>query len=213
MSTNLKITIWVLVFAVLIVAAAIILGQQGKQPKEIGLTPTAAVPQTTRWKSYREFVSSGSSEVCNFSRIVDGSTISGTVYASNGKIRGDFNVNGSTGTLQQHLIVDALTVYLWTNLDNQGLKFALTESTNAGLTQNFGADSQYNYTCGDWPANLSVFDIPGNIVFTEINETTLPALLPKNSSTNSTVAQCRICDSLTDDAAKASCRTQYVCAK
>ena len=140
--------------------------------------------QPGKSQTYQEFLRSGRSEICTFSTNVEGSITNGTVYAANGKIRSDFAITGSKGTLQQHFLVDSYMAYLWNNINNAGIKFAVTEN---GANAPFG--SKLNVNCTDWAPNNSVFDIPSNITFTEISQTSEQKVLQILSPTTAPTGQ------------------------
>ncbi len=169
---------------ILIVIISILLTTQtnNRVPDDISLTPTQGVTPQRRQSTYQEFLNSGRSEICTFSANISGKSSSGTVYAAQGKIRGSFIVPYSGGTFQQHLLVDSYVAYLWTNLDDKGVKFAVEEtSANEGLLSQLGNGSGVNYNCKEWKTDLGVFEVPSNIVFLEVNESTLPSALLKET--------------------------------
>lgn len=183
MNKKLLIFIGVAIGILIIIVSILLTSQTNNQvPEETSLTPTQPAPQQRRQSTYQEFLNSGKSEICTFSANISGKSSSGTVYAAQGKIRGSFIVPYSGGTFQQHLLVDSYVAYLWTNLDDKGVKFAVEEtSANEGLLESLGNGSGVQYNCRDWKTDLGVFEVPSNIVFLEVNENTLPSALLKET--------------------------------
>lgn len=183
MNKKLLIAIAVAVGILIIIISILLTSQTNTQaPGDITLTPTQGAVQQKKQSTYQEFLNSGRSEICTFSANISGKTSSGTVYAAQGKIRGSFIVPYSGGTFQQHLLVDSYVAYLWTNLDDKGVKFAVEEtSANEGLMDQLGNGSGVKYDCRDWKTDLGVFEVPSNIVFLEVNENTLPSALLKET--------------------------------
>jgi len=175
--------------------------------------PTSIQP--TGVIKYSDFIKGGMSEVCNFVTNVEGSLTTGTLYAGNGKIRADFVTTTSSGTYQQHMVVDSYLVYLWTNIDNKGVKFIAKEiSDGKSLKDSFGAD---NVSCQEWRVDNNVFQLPPQIVFSEISQNTLiDNLIKENSNNNANTENvnnnlCSSCEALEDQGAREVCRAQYNC--
>lgn len=183
MNRKLLIAIGIAVGILIIIISILLTSQTSNQtPEDTFVTPTRSIPQPRGQSTYQEFLNSGRSEICTFSANISGKSSSGTVYAAQGKIRGSFIVPYSGGTFQQHLLVDSYVAYLWTNLDDRGVKFAVEEtSANEGLLDQLGNGSGVSYNCKDWKTDLGVFEVPSNIVFLEVNENTLPSALLKET--------------------------------
>lgn len=156
------------IIGILIISVAIVLFSQDNAGNKgnLGLVPTAAVsPVISKGQTYQEFLSSGKSEMCTFTLDSGGKSTNGTVYAANGKIRADFTIPLENGTFQQHMLVDSYVVYLWTNVNSAGIKFFAKDKT-----PNDTFKSLTNYDCTPWTTNLSVFDLPASVIFTEITQ-------------------------------------------
>jgi hypothetical protein len=125
--------------------------------------------------SMKDIMMSGKSQKCE----VDTSTASvksqGTIYFSNGKMRGDFTstVNGKTET--SHMINDGAEVYTWVD----GMAMAVKMAANAFEDNKPTATSQshqavdpnakYEYHCSAWAVDSSMFSPPKNMNFTDMS--------------------------------------------
>lgn len=164
---------------IIIISVVVFLTPQEKPPLPVGnqISPTAGgiVQDNAPPVSYQEFLRSGRSQICTFAYNTENQSVSGlelpskvtiaTIYAANGKIKGEFTLTTKDGTLQQHVLVDAYTAYLWNNLNNGGVKFLVGENSPDELVR-----QPLVYNCKNWSPNNSVFEIPANIVFTEITD-------------------------------------------
>lgn len=171
---------------VILIVGSILLVPQGNGPNggsQISPTVVGQVNPTIRvnqyHNNYKEFLSSGKSEICTFSVNAENGTSNGTVYAANGKIRGDFGIPTANGeTVQQHMLIDSYMAYMWTNANTQGVKFAVEEKSPEDLM------TSSIFDCRDWVPNLSAFEIPANITFMEISHYVAPTNPPSSSTTN-----------------------------
>jgi hypothetical protein len=154
--------------SILIIAIGVFLAPRGEQREsgdENRLTPIAQqTPQPARPRTYQEFVKSGRSEVCQFVSTIEGVVTTGTVYAAHGKIRTDFATTYDNGTAHQHMVVDSYITYLWSNGSNRGVKFAVEEADTSATEDVFGKNAQ----CREQKVDLSVFELPADVAFTDI---------------------------------------------
>lgn len=160
--------------AFLVIVIAVLLVPQDKSMiiDDNKVTPTQGYTGATGASKYQDFVRSGRSEICTFATNIDNASTTGTVYASNGKIRADFAITKNNGTFQQHLVVDSYVAYMWTNVNKKGLKFNVRENDQVGY-ESLRNNPAYNYTCRTWSPDMSVFEIPVDIAFTEITDKAL----------------------------------------
>lgn len=180
---NKRILIIAGVLIVLIIVITVLFSQDNNINTTVNTTPSpepvsyvTEPPASDQNQTYKQFLSSGKSEICTFSTNIDNSFTNGTIYAALGKIRADITYTGPKGSIQQHLLVDAYETYMWNNAGNQGIKFPVTdkapEDPIAALP---------NKSCSPWVANTAVFEIPATIIFTEITGLQLPNVTPENS--------------------------------
>lgn len=116
-------------------------------------------PQTLQG-TLKDLFTSGKSVKCSFdNNSTDSAKVTGIVYVSGGKVRGDFSP-------ASHMVVDGQTSYLWTDMSKQGMKFAMTTSDK---TQGPDLNQQVGYSCQDWNSDATMFTLPADITFSAIN--------------------------------------------
>lgn len=162
------------------------------------------------------FLSMGKSLKCTFSNDTKDASVSGIVYAGNGKVRQDFQSNVAGSTMSGHLIVDSTNSFMWTDGSDQGFKFPVEQISSDGPTvtpaKNPGQDiyKSMNFTCRSWTVDDSVFLLPNTVTFQTF---TMPGVKPSTTgSTNSTNASaCAACDNIPAGEARNACKTQLKC--
>lgn len=169
-----------------------------EKTEETMMTPEQ--PQTLQG-TLKDLFASGKSVKCSFDNsATDSAKVTGIVYVSGGKVRGDFATNTKTLSVNSHMIVDSGTSYIWTDMSKQGMKFALTDQTqqptSAGKSQAPDLNQQVSYTCQDWTATGSMFVLPSDITFASISGST---------------SACAACDYVPAGASRDACKTQLHC--
>ncbi len=115
---------------------------------------------------------------CSFRKTENGSEVSGTTYVSGGRIRTDYSVNvpAVKQTFEGHMIYNGDSAYTWTSvMPNQGFKVKISSiaelapKSTLGNTQNQSLNimAANDYTCSPWAPDATVFNIPGDITFTD----------------------------------------------
>jgi hypothetical protein len=126
--------------------------------------------------SIRALLAKGGNTVCTVSGATSEGTVSGTVYLSGGKMRGDFKstMSGSAGT-DSHMITTASDAYVWTG--SQGAKMSLADlesNANAGASAssesktNVSLDQKVDYDCKSWSPDNSKFAPPASVNFVDL---------------------------------------------
>lgn len=127
--------------------------------------------------STAELIARGGDHVCTFDQTVENSRSTGTVYISNGKMRGDFKSDVSAGgtnmSVESHMISDGEFMYTWSSMMPTGFKMAIIDSATADGTtptsqEMFDANMKLSYDCDPWSADASKFTLPSTVTFTEI---------------------------------------------
>lgn len=120
--------------------------------------------------SLQGLVARGGSWQCEVSVTTEGVTTKGTSYIASGMVRTDFvSTVPQYGEIESHMIMRDSTVYTWSNLMPQGMKFPIVDGTMGGarssteVTPQF--DGEYDYTCKAWPTDESKFALPTDITF------------------------------------------------
>lgn len=140
------------------------------QGEEMQASDTPSVENQDFTGSLQELIARGGSWKCDVSVTVENITTTGTNYVGGGKVRADFtSVVPQYGTITSHMIMRDNTVYSWSDLSPQGLKFAVENGevqdtrTSTEATPQF--DQAYDYTCSAWPTDESKFTLPTGITF------------------------------------------------
>lgn len=124
--------------------------------------------------SLKSLISAGQTRKCTFKSNESGVDSSGTVYASGGKMRGDFGATVNGKEMMTHMVYDGTMSYVWTEGTTTGFKMALDTNAQAS-SQNNSVDPNKNYefNCEKWSADNSKFELPSNVQFNELP--TMPA--------------------------------------
>lgn len=166
--------------------------------------------------SIKSFLTSGSSVTCTYSSNVEGTNMSGKLYANAGKIRQDFETQAEDMQISGHMIMDSQDAYMWTDQMNMGFKFSIADMPTPGADQNTQApdiNKNMKFNCSSWAPDNSVFEVPSNITFQTMN---LPAMPPADSkegvsSGSDMSGQCAVCDNIPAGPGRDSCRAQLKC--
>jgi hypothetical protein len=172
---------------------------QNQQPATLNSDEGSSSPV-----SLKSLLATGSSQTCTFQNSGDNAS-TGTMYISEGKVRGDFNSMVENKPLVSHILIDNNTSYLWTDGQPTGFKTSFDVNSAAdslgtgspdSITESFDPDANLNYNCTAWTQDSSKFTLPAGVEFTDLN-----AQLS---------SQCAVCDSLTGDA-KTQCQLALKC--
>lgn len=141
-------------------------------------TETPAPADSSKFEgSTAELIARGGDHVCTFDQTVENNRSTGTVYISNGKMRGDFKSSVVTGAtpidVESHMISDGEFMYTWSSMMPTGFKMAVVQNTTADGTtptsqQMFDANMKLSYDCDPWTVDASKFTLPSAVTFTEI---------------------------------------------
>ena len=138
--------------------------------------------------------------------------VSGTVYVSNGKMRGDFEATENGQVLTTHMVRADGYQYVW--VDGQGglkikeadLKKFETQA-NQGNNQTPDLNERVNYTCQNWSGDSAKFAVPTDVEFNDFGALFegLGMPVPGNENIEETIvtdetpgagAQCAVCNQL-----------------
>jgi len=160
-------------------------------------------------------LSMGKSLKCSFD--LKDASISGTVYAGNGKVREDFQSNAVGSSMSGHLIVDSTNSFMWTDGSDQGFKFPVEQITSDEPTitpaKNPGQDiyKSMNFTCRSWKVDDSVFLLPNTVTFQSFK---VPGVNPSAGTSTTGITNqsaCAACDNIPAGEARSACKTQLKC--
>ncbi len=138
------------------------------------------VQPNSKKMAFSQFVKQKGSYKCEVDQYLDSGysqKTTGTVFLSDGKIRGDFDIAVQGMNLKTSLIVKDDFTYTWTSMSPVGRKMKVdaegeTGASN-GVVDNGGSYSWNDqligdYNCVDWNVDNSVFELPAGIQFQEV---------------------------------------------
>jgi hypothetical protein len=122
----------------------------------------------------KDLLARGGTQICTFNNSTNGVNTSGTVYIQNGKLRGDFTTQNNGQNIAGHMVVDNNTSFFWTDLTAQGFKVPFNSLANAptghvASQSSLDTNLPMQYSCKQWSADSSVFNLPKNVVFTDLS--------------------------------------------
>lgn len=153
---------------------------------------------------------------CTFNYSDDTTASSGNVYVSGERFRGDFETTYNDETSISHMISDDQMVYVWTDGQEQGFVMEATDpeeidipevDTLESSTNTVDLDQEYEYDCDSWIPDNKMFEVPGDVEFTSIQEQL--ENIEKEVMENLDL-DCSTCDSLSGDA-KTQCLAAIGC--
>jgi len=133
-----------------------------------------------------DILSIGTPYECIFRKSDATSQVNGTVRMTENMVRGDFDIEVQTASTNwgdasgdnraafaSHFISKEGTTYTWTSLQNIGYKMpivdsALNNASQAEQAQIVGFKDKVDFACTVWNANLTVFELPSGITFSEL---------------------------------------------
>jgi len=157
------------VLAVFVVGGAIAYFAMPKGPAGEGSTNSERTRETSSG-SIADLMARQGDWKCAVASHNDASNSSGTVYVSNGEIRGDFEsrIPQLDRTIESHMINMGGYVYVWSSVVPQGFKSkaALSGASSAGTAgQGVDFNQSYQYSCEPWTRDASLFALPQDVTF------------------------------------------------
>lgn len=161
------------------------------------------------------------SQTCTFTN-ADGTSATGTVYVSGGKVRSDFSTSASEEAGQaMHMIVKDQTSYLWGDaLQGKGVKMAFadmeapadTTKPSSQQSASLNTNQSVKYSCKPWAVDASVFELPTGVEFSDFGAAMQAQMkaAQEGGVMSSTSAQCAQCAALSGDA-QAQCKAALQC--
>lgn len=125
--------------------------------------------------SFAELAERGGSYKCTFAHENDIAVSTGTVYISGDRIRGDFHSETEHMDVESHMIAKGGYVYTWSPMTSQGFKMIALENGgsfegSAAMSGNYAdLHQEYNYDCVVWNSDESMFTLPNDHTFVEMN--------------------------------------------
>lgn len=160
-------------------------------------------------QTLEEFIQQSNNQQCNFVDMESETT--GTIYVSNGQLRGDFTTNSDgiqvTDEVSAHVIANSQDVYFWMDGVEEGYKTSFESvsevSEDLPLSDIVNPESSAEYECSPWTADSSMFELP-DIEFNDLTE------LIENVGGEGNALQCAACDSLSGEA-QTQCKAALSC--
>ena len=148
---------------------------------------------------------------CTFTQVESGTTVEGTVYVEGKgkKVRGDFTMSQEGQTFIGSMIRMNNTGYTWgeTPFGTFATKVSLDEPTSE-KDQAVDFDETISYTCSPWKVDSSMFDLPSDVSFEDID----PAVSQINEAMSEVNdLQCSACDEIPDPSGRAQCKAALGC--
>lgn len=154
----------------------------------------------------------------------------GTVFMSDGKIRGDFLTGPRGEQVLSSLIIRDNTMYLWSTIDGQtwGMKSDMSAATPDTAAQKLetqepiGLEETVRYDCKPWVGvDASVFAPPGDVLFREMS-TIMEQGMEYGTTFEGGAAvsgdavpgggdACAACALVTDPSSREMCELQFSC--
>ncbi len=120
--------------------------------------------------SFSDFIKQGGSYKCDVKQATSDFENSGTMYVSDGRVSGEFNVIAEGKTIQTHFASINVYSYEWMEGSKTGFKVkvsATTDSTGANVNGSYGwnANQIGDYNCTAWTIDESKFALPADVTF------------------------------------------------
>lgn len=123
--------------------------------------------------AFSEFIKKGGSYKCVVTQTVATMTTNGVVYLDNGKVKAEFAVSVAGQSLSTSMIIRDGYSYTWTsNSPTKGFKTKIAtggqgdSSTGPKGTITWDGSQIGDYSCEEWTAEASMFEIPKTVTFT-----------------------------------------------
>ncbi len=181
----------------------------------------ASVSSDTRM-ALKDLFSSSKSQKCTFSDTNSGS--SGTIYMSDGKMRGDFTSVSQGQTAMSHMIVQNNTSFVWTDASDQGVKLsyekvaqltsASASAQTSGATMPISLDQKVSYECSSWTLDPTLLTLPTTVKFNDFSSL-IPQIKASGNASGAATTDiksdaCKACDQLTGSP-REQCRKALSC--
>lgn len=184
-----------IIVAIVVIAAGVWYFTQNKgnsgETKNESLSTKAEEQLEQENTSIKELMARGRDVMCTYDSADSGK---GTIYASSGRARGDFEVTTNGKTSMGHMISDENTGYFWMEGQTSGMKMMMNANEQTS-TSNQGVDpnKNYDFSCDPWRADSSVFTPPANVQFQEFKIPEVPAA---GAGTSTKIDAAAVCNSL-----------------
>jgi len=217
-----KVVIGVIAVVIIGAGAWYFISQSGKGGAPIVSSPVAN-SNGTSLDTLAAILASDRPVKCTVAPTADNGNMSGTFYIANKKVRGDYSVTEGAQPMSGHMIVNGDTSYTWIDGQPMGFKMTATpvnrnENAPTAAKQGFNSNQKIGYNCSSWSADATLFALPANVKFNDMNALAAPAVTPPAGASAGTgnvpavgnSSQCAACDSV-PAANKAQCKVALGC--
>lgn len=145
----------------------------------------------------------------------------GSVFVSQGRIRGDFLLEGAEPVTVSSMIIANGTLFTWSVIEGQsyGVQVDLAaagEAPTLDAREPVSLDDEIRYDCKPWGmVDNSVFAPPGDVLFRDLSSVVEQGMeygtVFEEGTSAADSAACIACDTVTDADAQEMCRIQNEC--
>ncbi len=160
----------IIIGVIVVIALVVIFGGQGSKPvaREDGSIEGEY--------SIKNIMDLGKPYECTFNKSDGASSVTGALRIHEGKVRGDFDIHLEAldgGSFASHLIINEGYSYNWTSIQPIGFKSKIVEKSASSdeevdQAQIIGVGDKVAYKCVPWNADLTAFNLPPGIQFSEL---------------------------------------------
>jgi hypothetical protein len=143
---------------------------------DISSSQTEETAQPTGKKmAFAEFMKQGGSYKCTVHQNVNDIETTGVTYMHNGMIRGEYGSDMQGMHIESHILVRDDYSYSWSSvMPTTGYKAKIVDvEAGAGAdtsgTYSWNAEQIGDYDCQPWSAEASMFEVPKEVTFTQLN--------------------------------------------
>lgn len=125
---------------------------------------------TNTKQTFKELAMRNGSSECTFTMDVANSSSTGTVYVSNGNVRGNFSSTAGGKTYNSHMILkDQKDMYVWMDGSTTGFKMSIDAAAQTAQDKtSVDPNAPYDFNCKNWNTDMSVFVLPSGVTFTSM---------------------------------------------
>ena len=161
--------------------------------------------------SLKELITKAKPVKCTYKLESENGGTSGITYVFGGKVRSDFvqKIPGEKD-IESHFIKDGDWTYTWSSTSESGIKVKREDESDdypdegEGKVNYKDMDTEMDYSCKGWLVDNSVFEIPKNIEFKDLNA-------EMNKAKESMKSMCGTCEMISDEKEKLECRESLRC--
>ncbi len=137
---------------------------------EVSLDSSTEVNLNSK-NSLRGLLSLGRDLKCTFAKADTSGQTAGTVYISDGMMRGDFDTKASTGaSVDSHMITKGDVSYVWSGSQGAQMTASKTEASGSPQARSVvGIDDKYDYRCVNWSKDVALFTPPASVKFMNLD--------------------------------------------